>query len=130
MSFTDVYLDHSAVREIRNTVMTIRAIGGNFDAMRQVKPSLFDLACTYVHLGAHSYTIIGDYIFLYEDGVPQHCFHTTNDSSELFKAFKLMCDHSSVHTEETIDLYEGLTVTSHYAARCVVPSARVALAAE
>lgn len=123
MSFTNVLLDQQQVLKLRDSLLTVQAIGGDFDAVRRIDPQLFGGERMHVHIGVHSYTIIGEYIFLYEEGVPQHCFHIMDDSSELFKAFKLMCDHASAYSEEAIDLYEGFTVTSCVSTGRAFPSA-------
>lgn len=130
MSFASFHLDHAAAKRLSNKIITLKGLGGDFDAMQQLSPLFGASMQTYVHIGLHSFTVIGEYVFLYESGALQHSFHMTEDSDELFKAFRLMCDHSSVEMEECIDLYEGYFTTRCVPAHRTVPGAWLDMAAE
>lgn len=112
MSFAKFHLSPSTIDRLYDAVAWTSRNKFSFASLRNTW-SLFDGRMqSYVFIGIHSFTVIGDYVFLYEEEIQQCCFHIESDSDDLFKAFQLMCHHSSASTEEVIDLYEGFTVTS------------------
>lgn len=130
MSFKRIFLTRPAIERLKYSLDGWAQIHAPFLSIR-MESELFDEKSTaYVVIGIHSFVTIGDYIFLYEDDIPQACYHMISDSADIYKSFRLMLDHESANSEERIDLYEGYHTTRRVSTHCALLGAGVVMAAE
>lgn len=81
-------------------------------------------------VGVHSFTIIGEYVFFYDDGYPISSYHAVDDMWEALLAFRIIFDHESAQSTELITIH-GKTSFRSYSTSCGSGlSLRMAMAAE